>query len=329
MPRISIVIPTSHNTEALETTLLSVLEHRPPRSEVVVALGCVYADPYDLKQEIRFVHGPRPASLVGLVNCGIAAAGSEVVHVLACGATVGEGWTTSAMGRFADPRIAAVAAMVLAAATPPRLLAAGLTWSRGGRAEAFGEQRPVETVVAADRYWVGPHLAGAFYRRSALVECGSFDAGMSANLAAIDLALRLRQAGKQCVLDCESKIAVDPKLLPAETTYGRARDAERLFWRHVRDHARGRRILAHGLHVAGDLLRDIPHPRLIARLSGRVAGLVRRETPELLTIPPLPEPAANAPTAGSARRVDAAHHGNEKPQASGRRTKSRRAWSEL
>lgn len=316
MPRISIVIPTLHNTEALETTLLSVLEHRPPRSEILVVLGCLYEDPYDLKQEIRFIQAPERATLVDLANCGIAAANSEIVHLLACGATVEDGWTASAMRHCDDPQVAAVAATVLDAALPTHVLAAGLIWTRGGCAAAFGARRPVETITGANEHWVAPHLAGAFYRRSTLVECGALDAALPADLAAIDLALRLRQAGKQCVLDAESKVAADSRLLTPVGGYRHARDAERLFWRHAHG---ARSMLAHGVHVAGELLRDIPHPRLIARLTGRVVGLVSRGADGIAPIPPLPEPITNAPVASSARRVDAAHHSGEKRQASARR----------
>lgn len=325
VPRISIVIPTAANTEALETTLLSVLEHRPPRSEIVVVLGCIYEDPYDLKQEIRFVQAPEGATLVDLINCGIAAAYSEIVHVLACGATVEEDWTASATRQFDDPQIAAAAALVLDAALPTHLLAAGLSWTSGGRAAAFAKGRPSETIAAAERPWAAPHLAGAYYRRSALVECGSLDAAMPPDLAAIDLALRLRKAGKQCVLDCESKVAIDPRFLPVEGGYRQARDAERLFWRHAHDQ---RSLLRHGFTVVGEVLRDIPHPQLFARLTGRVVGLISGGAKQILPIPSLPDEVETAPMRVAARRVDPAHHNNEKRQSPARRSKERRACRE-
>ena len=323
MPRISIIIPTVRNTEALETTLLSVLEHRPPWSEIVVVLGCVYEDPYDLKQEIRFIQASERATLAHLANCGVAAANSEIVHLLDCGATVEEGWTTSAMRHFDDPRVAAVAAMVLDAALPSRVLAAGLSWTPGGRAAAFGRGQPCDGMRGADRNWIGPHLAGAYYRRSALVECEALDAALPAELAAIDLGLRLRKAGKQCVLDCESKVVVDARILAVEDGYRQARDAERLFWRHAPN--QGRSLLAHGFNIASEVLRDIPNPRLIARLTGRVVGLLSRGANQASAIPPLPEPAASVVSSVSARRVDPAHRNNEKRQSPSR-SKERHAY---
>ena len=48
-PRLSIVIPSVHGAQALEETLLSVLENRPEQCEVIVALACEYDDPWNLR----------------------------------------------------------------------------------------------------------------------------------------------------------------------------------------------------------------------------------------------------------------------------------------
>ena len=63
-PRLSIVIPTPGDTAAMEETLVSVLEHRPDDCEIVVALGCDYADPWNIREEVRFVQAPAGSSLV-------------------------------------------------------------------------------------------------------------------------------------------------------------------------------------------------------------------------------------------------------------------------
>ena len=57
MPRLSILIPALGSPEALETTLLSVLENRPHDCQVLVALGIDYANPYQLDDEVEFLHG--------------------------------------------------------------------------------------------------------------------------------------------------------------------------------------------------------------------------------------------------------------------------------
>ncbi|HVA46806.1 MAG TPA: glycosyltransferase [Pirellulales bacterium] len=323
MSRISIIIPTLENTEALESTLLSVLERRPPRSEIVVVLGCVYTDPYGLKDEIRFVQAPDRSTLVDLVNCGIAAARSEVVHVLACGATVDDGWTLSAVRRFEDPHVAAVAAVVLDATAPARVIAAGSTWSWGGHSAASAHGCPVEAVGVIGRTWVGPHLAGAFYRRGAFVELGSLDATLPAELAAVDLALRMRHAGRHCVLDCESKIFVDPRLVGGDGFFRRSRHSERLFWRHARQRGWVRSLFAHGCRVAVEALTSIPRPWLVTQLVGRMAGLCDGTAPQISPIAPVAETNAATAVSNPARRVDAAHKSPEERKKASRRSTGR------
>ena len=55
MPRLAIVITAVGSVESVERTLVSVLENRPTDCEVFVALNQPYSDPYDLKDEVRFV----------------------------------------------------------------------------------------------------------------------------------------------------------------------------------------------------------------------------------------------------------------------------------
>ena len=58
IPRLSIVIPMTTGAGDLEDTLVSVLENRPDESEIVVVLARPYADPWNLRDEVRFVQAP-------------------------------------------------------------------------------------------------------------------------------------------------------------------------------------------------------------------------------------------------------------------------------
>ena len=84
-PRLSIVVPAPSDTAALEETLVSVLENRPDDCEIVVGLGCEYDDPWNIREEVRFVQAPPGTSLVACINLGVAASTGRVVHVLAAG----------------------------------------------------------------------------------------------------------------------------------------------------------------------------------------------------------------------------------------------------
>ena len=54
VPRLSIVIPALASVEALERTLVSVLEKRPADCEIIVVLNTSYDDPYQLTDEVHF-----------------------------------------------------------------------------------------------------------------------------------------------------------------------------------------------------------------------------------------------------------------------------------
>ena len=55
MQRLSIIVPLMGNLQRFEETLVSVLENRPERSEVVVVTNRPYDDPYALRGEVAFV----------------------------------------------------------------------------------------------------------------------------------------------------------------------------------------------------------------------------------------------------------------------------------
>jgi hypothetical protein len=46
VPRLSIIIPVLGSSTRLESTLVSVLENRPPDCEILVLLGAPYDDPF-------------------------------------------------------------------------------------------------------------------------------------------------------------------------------------------------------------------------------------------------------------------------------------------
>ncbi|MEI7862936.1 MAG: glycosyltransferase, partial [Planctomycetota bacterium] len=113
--KLSIVIPAPGDTQALEETLVSVLENRPAHCEVIVALGCEYADPWNIGDEVQFVRA-EGLGLVACVNAGIAASTGSVVHLLAAGWKATPGWTEAALVRLRDSRVGAVAAVAVQAA---------------------------------------------------------------------------------------------------------------------------------------------------------------------------------------------------------------------
>lgn len=262
MRRLSIVIPAWGSWAELEASLVSVLENRPEDCEIVVPLNQPYADPYDLRDEVRFLELPAEMDLVDAWNQSLALCRGSIVHFLACGATVDGDWATNSLACFNDCRLAAVAPSI---AAPDGVLTAGWSVSRGGACRRIAISSITEPREA---HWEGPTSIAAFYRRAALPSVGpSFDASLGEELAALDLCLRLREAGHRVVLDPTSRIATS-RALPQPP----ARRAERLFWRHAGSRGWLGSAAAHAAMVAGEFCRVFPRPRSLTTAFGRLIG---------------------------------------------------------
>lgn len=299
--RLSIIIPTLGNWELLEDTLVSVLQHRPACSEIVVVHNHRYDDPYDLKDEVRFVAAPAKSCLVDLMNRGMAAAEADVLHLLACGAAVDDGWTTAALRRFTESRVGSVAPLVVDVDDRSRSVTAGCLWSHSGEHLAYGSGKKADDIRTDDAQWVGPDPAAAFYRRTALGEVGLFDATMPPRLAAIDLALRLRRAGHRSVLEPVSRVSLATRLVLHGSPFTYAWHGERLFWRQPFEGGRLRTLAAHGSQIFKEVLRALPQWRAVAQLLGHLTGACDRRAPRRAAI------AMRASSGTIERRVDSGH----------------------
>jgi hypothetical protein len=272
--RLSIVIPCLGPCEQFEDTLASVLQHRPDRSEIVVVHRRPYADPYHLRGEVAFSH-VESASLVDLINDAVQDARGEVIHVLASGTEVRDGWTHAALRHFADPRIAAVAPLVLRHAAPGRMETMGVSYTLGGGRISVGHDLAIPDHHAFIDSVLGPSLIAGFFSKDALLALGGFCRDVGDELADVDLALALRDIGCRSVLEPKSQVAYLP-LDGRRTILGaisRGRGAETLFWRHWGREGRTAGLLAHPIAALVDAWR---HEGLIGgglKLLGHTLGL--------------------------------------------------------
>ena len=146
--RLSIIIPYGGNSKRLEDTLVSVLENRPPECEVLVLLSQPYENPYHLDDEVCFRRVADGAGLVEATNQGIQLSRAPIVHLLACGTEVREGWADSAVEHFQDPRVAAVAPLAIDLNHRDRVLAAGIRYTSAGRIHLCRRGCDVATLAA-------------------------------------------------------------------------------------------------------------------------------------------------------------------------------------
>jgi hypothetical protein len=276
VPRLSILIPALGDGD-FEDTLASVLQHRPDDSEVIVAHARPYDDPYRLSGEVCFVARPKARQKVDLLNAGFEAARSSIVHVVQCGLTVGEGWTESAVEHFADEQIASVAPVIIDADSPRRIVAAGQAYSSWGRVSACCAGRKLDRKLPSSDI-IGPTLAAGFYRRSwwRLIR---WDESLGDDFADAHFNLTIAELGGQTALasDCILRSA-DHTGLTADEPYGfaTARQAERLFWSHLRHDPTLATLSSRAVLMLGEALLALPGPRAATGLLGRLMGLLSK-----------------------------------------------------
>jgi len=282
-PRLSIVIPTPADTAAMEETLVSVLENRPDDCEIVVALGCDYADPWNIRDEVRFVQAPGGSSLVGCVNLGVAASTGEVVHILAAGWRATEGWTDLPLERFEDDDVGAVVPLGVAAEDRDRVVSAGVRSAVGGR----------RIDVAADTRWrkarasaalptgsalpQGPALEAGFWRAEVLELVGDgFTTACGDEAADADMAVTLARSGYGVVVEQHARV-VAPAVVRGgsrTTAFQAGLHAERLFWRSVAGAPLVTALVLHLVEVVRHAVARAPLGTL-PMLAGRLVGLVQ------------------------------------------------------
>jgi GT2 family glycosyltransferase len=310
VPRLSIIIPVLGNPTLLDDTLVSVLESRPAKCEIIVVHTEPYDDPYDLAGEVRFLKARRRAGLAGCINLGLAASEAPVVHVLACGVEVSAGWADAALRHFRDPQVAAVAPVVLHRNDRQTVVSAGLGYRTEGTVWRLGQSRAAAEAGKDADHFRGPDTLAAFYRKSALEAVGGFPRWATATLAGIDVALALWHAGFRSASEPQCVVRADGDAVRERPGFRHGRDAERLFWRWASTHGRLRSLLAHSALLAGECTIGLWRPLLILRLTGRAWGVVRAVVSMRRSSPTGPVP-DEGPSVIATPRFAAAHADDE------------------
>jgi GT2 family glycosyltransferase len=256
----------------LENTLASVLANRPDDCEIFVVLLRPYEDPYEIEAEVQFVQGDPRGGAAGAANLGIHLASAPVIHVLWCGTEIQEGWAEPALARLADPRVAAVAPLVLDVDAPKRIVAAGLAYHVGGSVVPLAAGRLIDAMTPGAKRVLAPHPAAAFYRRSAVESLGGFDPAVGDRLAGIDVGLALERLGWVTVMEPACRVLASRRSRPRAGVFRQAVEAERLFWRWAPILGRARSVAAHALLTIGEGARGMLNLSIVPRTAGRLAG---------------------------------------------------------
>ncbi|MBN2296768.1 MAG: hypothetical protein JXM70_30360 [Pirellulales bacterium] len=273
MQRLSIIIPLTGSVQRMEDSLVSVLENRPDNCQIVVVLNEVYADPYDLKDEVRFVYTPIGCSPVECLNRGIDAAEGQIVHVLTPGTEVSPGWTEAALAHFEDRRVSAVAPLILRRDDPHRVVSAGLEYCRGGSFRRTAQGSQLAGIPHQARSTLGPDMLAGFYRKSALDLVDRFCGETGAAYSAVDLAMKLQHAGSECVFEPDSRVYAHESITINEGVVLETLQAERLFWRWAPSQGLLGSLPIHAFAICWHVFRAFPRPSMTGRIVGRFLGL--------------------------------------------------------
>lgn len=272
MSRLSIIVPLDGDVPRMEATLVSVLEHRPAGSEVLVVLNGPYADPYQLSDEVRFLNAPANADWATCMNLGAREAASAILAPFKCGAEATAGWTDAALDHFQDPRVAAVAPMIVEPTGQQQIHAAGTDYTAGGRRIVRGRGRDMAAAGGISRRAISPTMCAGFYRREAFVRLGGF-CPLVGEASDVDLGLRIEAAGLGVVFESASVIraAVNPGRRAAGFRAGLC--DERLFLRNLHRAGLLKSLAAHPFTLLRGLMSNLAQPGDgLLRLFGRVAA---------------------------------------------------------
>lgn len=273
MIRLSIVIPALDNFAELETTLVSVLSHRPVDSEVIVVLSKPYSDPYQIGDEVRFITARRRAGWAECANIGMRESLAPIVNVISAGVEVAEDWTAAALRHFSDRRVGAVAPVILDAADADRVIASGVQYFATGKPVLGNHGATVHEAARSRTITLGPTRWSAFYRRDAICDIlGGFDRSVGDECAEVDLALRMQYVGFQCVAEPLSRATVRDCTRRGRYSVARQCAAERLYWRNRTPVQPGSAVSRHALSVAREAATSLLSLGLLGVIVGRLWG---------------------------------------------------------
>ena len=201
--RVSIIVPLVKDNADFESTLASVLQHRPAGCEVIVPHDGSYRDPFELADEVRFVTSDS-ANFVNLVRAAVPVCQARFVHIIASGLLATDQWMTPALQHFGSPRVASVAPSIVDAQTS-RLISAGWEDTRQRLfCPAAGDLKDTGKLV------LGCYLQASFWRhrvlqsllntiRDSLMELDTISYLMGHLLQAADWQVRNAVTSKICL----------------------------------------------------------------------------------------------------------------------------------
>lgn len=270
MARLSIVIPASSEQEALEATLVSVLENRPSQCEILLICDSSYHDAYQLEDEVRIIRTPNSGQMQWhhLANIGLSESRSNTVHLLHPGVCVEEGWVDPALEILEyETDVAAVSPLVFCDKHPAAPLMGVAVRHGAGRSEL--RPNSLKAGTSAPVGFAPSRLAG-FFRRSSLAEVGGWDAQMTAELADVELGCAFELLGEYTKVGRRCNLTLTHDTDASATGFSDGRARETIIRRY--DRLEGQKIRDSAMLAS---LGRLPSPQAASYFLGRISGRFR------------------------------------------------------
>jgi GT2 family glycosyltransferase len=229
---------------------------------------------------VRCLRLPRQRGFCVAANVGIAAATAPVVELLNDDTEVEAGWAAAALAHFREPRVAAVAPLVLrwaGAGEATAIDSAGDRYFRGGVAGKRGHGEPLGPAYLRPCRVFGASASSAFYRRDLLLRVGAFPERFGAYFEDVDLSFRLHRAGGEVVFEPSSRVRHR-----VSASYGpprrrlleqQSRNEELVYWRNLPARELARALPLHLAVLAAKAWRRWGEGNLLPFLAGRLSVL--------------------------------------------------------
>jgi GT2 family glycosyltransferase len=264
----------------LRRCLHAVTRHAPPGAQIIVV-----DDASPQAQASAVARSFAGVSIVRLdkrrgfavaANAGIRASTGAIVELLNDDTEVQPGWADAALAWFADPRIGAVAPLVLLGPAGTHIDSAGDLYDVGGFARKRGHRQPLHAADLAPGPVCGASAAAAFYRRAALDDAGLFPETFGSYFEDVDLALRLRRRGWRTMFEPAARVLHD---VGGSHPPGRrlieqqSRNEELVFWRNLEPRLHRIALPRHAAVLLGKAWRRWDDGTLTPWVFGRLRAL--------------------------------------------------------
>ena len=294
MHNLSVIIPSYCRPDLLARCLASLRRNAPLSTEIIVVDDasenkCVSEVAAKFKG-VRVIRTPKRLGFCKAANLGVQSAIHEVVELLNDDTEVCAGWAEMALDAFDDPKVAAVAPLVLR--WPGQIEghaiidSAGDAYFASGVATKRGNGQIIEEKWMVPGPVFGASGSSAFYRREVFLKVGAYPESFGAYFEDVDLSFRLHWAGYDVVFQPCSKVlhrvsssygkpSLNRKLLERQSL-----NEERVYWRNIPCQLLWRTIPLHLLTLLAKAWRRGTEGTLLPFLMGKLSFM--REIPAIL-----------------------------------------------